>query len=79
MQMFFLETNQIFDWIETQEQLDEAFKILQDNNYSLENIRSIREGFKDRTEFGTRREHTGDILLLDWLDSQGVDTSKYRE
>jgi len=78
MKTFFLETNQIFDSIKTEEQLAEALKILQENNYSLDKIRSIREGFKDRFEFGTRREHTGDILLLDWLDSQGVDTSKYR-
>jgi len=65
MKKFYLETNQIFSWINNEDQLLVALSILHKYNYSLDKIVNIENG---STNFGTRREHKGSLKLLDWLN-----------
>ena len=68
---FFLETNQFFDWIETVTELELALNTLLKYDYELDRIYSLPE-YSGRAEFGTRREHTGTLTLLDWLSSNKI-------
>jgi len=81
MKKFYLETNQVFSWINTYEQLILAMAILEKYSYYLERI--VDTGEQDENgyfNFGTRREHQGDISLLDWLENENnIDIKKLKK
>jgi hypothetical protein len=67
MKEFYLETNQVFSWIKTEEELILAFAILTKSHYDLDKIKNTDY---DPINFGTRREHRGDVTLLSWLEKE---------
>jgi len=77
---FHLETNQVFGWIDRKDKLIIALSILYSEGYKLDRIvNTDYESKNGSMNFGTRREHQGDITLLDWLnDNEGI-TSSYLE
>ena len=74
---FFLETNQIFKWIDNEADLDYAFNLLLDARYTLSSIRRCSHE-RDRIEFGRRIEHQGDQTLFNFLEYHNINIDKWK-
>lgn len=64
---FWIDSNPISGYIESQEDFEEAKNILKEQDTDILNAKSVIEFRKDDPNFGFRREHRGSLTLGEWL------------
>lgn len=76
---FYLETNQIWGMITNEQELERAFRVLNEAGYSLFKIYSAKPNeHYDFKNFGTRIEHSEfHDTLFEYLDENGVDITPW--
>lgn len=72
---FYLNTQSFAGWIMNEEDLINALDELHSKEVSL--FRITAKNSLDRFEFGNKFEHTGRTSLLEFLDANGIDISRW--